>query len=105
MTDAPRTDAPATVAPQRHMLPRPKSSPNPNRNAPSVSSLPSPLASPSSSLTLAPTSSTIQEANVVRDREQVSRQQQSRYRRLQRYKESLESFAFAAFNLRGMNDF
>src|SRR5438067_1531437 len=47
MTGAPRTDAPATVAPQRHLLSRPKPSPNQNQNALSVSPSHTPTSSSS----------------------------------------------------------
>jgi hypothetical protein len=73
----PRTDAPATVAPQQHLLPRPRSSPNQNQNSLSVSSRPTSTSSSSStsspSLRRAPTPSTIRRASVVG--EQVSGEQ------------------------------
>jgi len=69
------TGAPTTVAPQRHLLSRLKSSSNQNQNSLSVSLPPSPSSTLSSSLTLAPTPSTIGEASVVG--EQVSREQRS----------------------------
>jgi hypothetical protein len=47
MADASRTDTLATVAPQRDLLARPKSSPNQNQNSPSVSLQLSPLPTPS----------------------------------------------------------
>ncbi len=57
-----------TDAPRRHLLPRPKSSPNQNQNSLSVSSSPTPTSSssstPSPSLRLAPTPSTIRRASV-----------------------------------------
>ncbi len=85
MTDAPRTDASATVAPHRHLLSRFKSSLNQNQNSPSVSLplspspsfTPSPSSTLSSLLILAPTPSTIRKASVVG--EQVSREQHSCY--------------------------
>jgi hypothetical protein len=49
-----------TDAPRRHLLPRPKSSPNQNQNSLSVSSLPTPTSSSSST----PSPSTIRRASV-----------------------------------------
>ncbi len=46
MTNAPRTDAPAKVAPQRHLLPKPRSSSDQNKNSTSASFPPSPSSSP-----------------------------------------------------------
>jgi hypothetical protein len=81
MTDAPRTDAPATVAPQRHLLPRLRSSLNQNQNSLSVSPSPTPTSSssstPSPSLRLAPTPPTIRRASVVG--EQVSQGSKCRW--------------------------
>ena len=67
-----RTIAPATVAPRRHLLSRPK--PSSNQNPDSLSVSPTPTSSspftPSPSLRLAPTPSSIRKASVVG--EQVS---------------------------------
>jgi hypothetical protein len=69
MKDAPRTVAPATVAPQRHLLSRPRPSPNQHQTSISVS--------PSPSLELAPTPLTIWGATVAG--EQVSGEHHSYY--------------------------
>ena len=59
MTDAPQTYAPATVASQRHLVPRHKPSPDQNQN--SYSAMPSftRILSPSPSHIVAPTPATI----------------------------------------------